>query len=508
MTTVVTVTATAATGTNVDATLTLSPLQPESVTFTYPAVTPVQYVDGEYTFTAPIEIEQTITASVLPAGTSQALTWAIVSGTASFKDGIDTGVTVTVVLPGTDDEVVVTATSSGATPKTAKLTIDVVSSDILVGAFHVEGEGTVELLEGNAPATELYSVVFTAPSSPTDETVKWFVFLFDDFGAAENASAFATIDQDSGVLTAIAAGTVYVFAQAQDAGNAVTAGFAVVIEEYEEPPTGPQLFRAAIGNQAAAGDNHTVVTGIGDAATLTMRGTGAIGGAAHVFNYVYFDAGNVPEFTAMVKVDAATFGSINDNSRIGIKAVAKSSVNNDSSTGVITTTHATAALTAPLGMVYMGSHARPNNASVIGFSAFRAVPTSAGTGGGGTGWNAATERTRPATDAALDNAVWMRLQRFAHTTAGQYRWRACISTPHAVTGLPTTWDSRPETNDDAAVLAHGMLIGLIVSSNADVSTATFSDLHFKAGAGMGATTVTIDQLDRIPFANIIGASAP
>jgi hypothetical protein len=431
-----------------------------------------------------------IDCQVLPVTMSQAVTWEVV--------GPDPGI-ISVAASGTN-RLVSRGTGTGEATIKVTSTGSTTVSHRPLAEFKVKIMGptytATSVVINNAPAVQVskdLTITLTAtvgPGNLVDKSVTWSASLSDS--SVVDASEFVDLNPTTGELKILkesetAATPVYITATSV-ATPAVTGKATITIRKEGGLPGGPRIWQADVGAQVLPsvwnGNDKITVTGDGAAATLTMKGTGQIG-TGQMFNFVYLHT-DAAEFTMQVKIDSATFGFVNNSTRIGILAAATSSVTHNPSTGVLTPTSADP-LTSNGGMLYAASHLRPNSNTVISQSVNRGPLD-----GNNTGWN--SDRIITVADATIVPSTLIRLQRRANG-----RFTGSVSWDNGA-----TWEEREETN--AAVTGIGpVLIGLMASS-ADGSTpngpttVTYSNLYFKTGTGAGLANVAMTEGDRVDFA--------
>ena len=415
-------------------------IEPQSVEFTAPAGVAGSFPN--YTYSHSIyggSNTLALSAKALPANAPQDIDWEI-SGDGSPSLDTDTGASVTATLPSAGTVTVTAAAGS----KTATLTITVTDDAVQVDSITISA-GKTSIMAGDGGSVPAETLQFTEsvlPSDAANKTVVWSVSSTNSY-SADTSTSVGSIDADTGLLTALTPGSIWVFAAAVDGSGAKSAGTEITVKAYSVLPSEPQIWRTDVG---AA--NGTVAVS-SDGTTLTMKGTGTINTTGQVFNFVYLPVAN-EDFTITVKIKSLNFGSTNNAARIGIIAFPQAGITQNTTTGVLTN--------IPTGnnLLYAGMAARGDN------TWHRIQRTTVGSNSGTSNLSGGV-RTPP--DA------YLRLRRvgsdyYAGSSADGTSWVEASSTAPAL---------------------GASYAGLEVSGASATATAEFEQLRFRSGNGAGGT---------------------
>jgi len=254
--------------------------------------------------------------------------------------------------------------------------------------------------------------------------------------------------------------------------NATMRIYAVIVEPQEGGPVmpaAPQIWYSAVGSQAGITTPFTLSV---DGKTLYLSGTGSINSSGQEFGFVYL---KVPDedFTMVVKINDATWGSANNAARLGIVAIPQAvGTITQSATGVLANVPTN--LTLPLG----GSVVRGDNTWVR----MQTVGQPFGTAGT-SGTSNINTTSFPAGTAP--NGQYIRLRRVGSD----------IFAGASLDGVTFV-----DAGSTAPQVGAGY-VGLCACGNgSNIATGEFTDLRFASGTGKGAATLTIAELDPVDFA--------
>jgi len=395
-----------------------------------------------------------LNAKVLPIDATQTINWSISSGTNGAVSSAG----------------LVTVTGAGA------FTVKAQSTDTAFGEFKfnilaerpaataVSISGLSLVLSGEA--IHLHAAVLPALAV---QTVTWSVVAED----GNTATTAAEIDSSTGQLTAkTVTNDTVVKVFATTTNGIKSAAHEVTVRPSGSGPAEPQIWQTDIGTAQTITDKITLNSAKTE---LTMKGQGAMSSSVMRFNYVYLPIPNGDlEFTMIVKVKSFDFdGSVNNASRFGIIALAKSDATLNAETGELTYNAAVASAKM------LGVCVRPVNnttTNAVEWSTFR-------TGNAGASGQTGLSGTQ--------TNYWIRLQ--GRLEGSNRRVYASFSTDG------TTWATEHQQSA-ANTIQDDIYLGLFVGSNDKTTTVVFSDLYYGSGTGKGASTVTTSSLTPIDFA--------
>lgn len=145
-------------------------------------------------------------ATVLPANaTNGTYTWSVVNGTGTATIDPVTGI----LTPITNGTVTVIATANDGTGITGSVVVTI-SNQIFnyITSIVVYGQGNVSTITTNAGTLQMLATIL--PTNATNNSISWSV---------QNGTGSATINQTTGLLTAVSNGMVTVRASALDGSN-------------------------------------------------------------------------------------------------------------------------------------------------------------------------------------------------------------------------------------------------------------------------------------------------
>ena len=400
-----------------------------------------------------------LSATVIPRTMSQAVTWALASGTSvSVQNQLGNGM---VTRNGTNLGLsTVTATANqGSGGQIGSFTFDLVGATTNVDSVAIAGSGQTQFTAVGENYT--YIAEITPPTTPTNLTWK----VSTSSASPDSATSLATISA-GGELTVVSLPAtdtkLYVYVTTT-VDSKTSSPLEITVKAAGGGPVPPQIWRSDIGLEQTP--NSTTIAGVGAAATLTIKGSGQLSSANSQWNFVYLKA-TADDFTMTVKVNEVTWNGSANTGRIGIMAIPQAGTTQNPQTGSLSG--------VPEGNLLASQSVSQRGDNSYGCAA-RPV-------GAAVDWDAM---------ASSVGSPYMRLRKVGTT------YYAAFS-PDG-----TTWTDRTTRHViDMSDSYIGLFVGNSQNSGATRTdtTAVFSEWRFISGTGMGADTVTASQLDPVDFA--------